>query len=84
MGKQRVTGGDLNVRLWRTGDDEVGQLGRAFNDMAQELREKMARLDAETSRLAAVLNNMVSIRSQPMALFWLATRSATEGMSARS
>ena len=55
---QRVAGGDLNVRLLRTTDDEVGQLGRAFNDMAAELREKMARLDTETSRLAAVLSNM--------------------------
>ena len=55
---QRVAGGDLNVRLLNTADDEVGQLGRAFNDMAAELREKISRLDAETSRLAAVLNNM--------------------------
>jgi two-component system phosphate regulon sensor histidine kinase PhoR len=57
---QRVADGDLNVRLLHTTDDEVGQLGRTFNDMTEQLREKMARLDAETSRLAAVLNDMAS------------------------
>jgi two-component system phosphate regulon sensor histidine kinase PhoR len=55
---ERVAEGDLDVRLLRTGNDEVGQLGRAFNEMAEQLREKMARLDAETSRLSAVMSNM--------------------------
>ena len=55
---EQLAAGNLNARLFPTTRDEVGQLTRAFNQMADQLREKMARLSAEQSRLAAVLHHM--------------------------
>ncbi|MBN1935862.1 MAG: HAMP domain-containing protein, partial [Anaerolineae bacterium] len=54
----RVAGGDLDVRFSPVTDDEVGQLARAFNDMAKQLRDQMATLDAQKEQLAAILDNM--------------------------
>jgi len=54
----RMARGDLSVRLFPTTRDEVGELTRAFNALAEELSDKLARLDEERSRLAAVLEHM--------------------------
>ncbi|MDI1483967.1 ATP-binding protein [Polyangium sp. y55x31] len=40
-----VAAGDLTVRVAVTGDDEVGDLGRAFNRMLAELDESRARIE---------------------------------------
>ncbi|MDI3283275.1 ATP-binding protein [Polyangium sp. 15x6] len=40
-----VAAGDLTVRVAVTGDDEVGDLGRAFNRMLEELDESRARVE---------------------------------------
>jgi len=40
-----VAGGDLTVRVSVTGDDEVGDLGRAFNRMLEELEQSRARVE---------------------------------------
>ena len=53
-----IAGGDFSTRLTPTTQDEVGQLTRAFNKMANELDDKVSRLTEERSRLAAILENM--------------------------
>jgi two-component system phosphate regulon sensor histidine kinase PhoR len=55
---ERMADGDLNARLLTTTKDEVGQLTRAFNDMAEQLRDEVSHLAEEQGRLAAVLENM--------------------------
>lgn len=55
---QRMAQGDLGVRLFPTTKDEIGQLTLTFNEMAAQLQDKMASLNDERSRLAAVLDNM--------------------------
>ncbi|MBN1640413.1 MAG: HAMP domain-containing protein [Anaerolineae bacterium] len=54
---ERLASGDLNARLLPSGRDEVAQLTRAFNNMADQLRTQMGTLAREQSRLAAVLEN---------------------------
>jgi two-component system phosphate regulon sensor histidine kinase PhoR len=55
---ERLAEGDLSARLFPTSADEIGQLTRAFNHMADQLREKVTALAEERSRLAAVLERM--------------------------
>jgi two-component system phosphate regulon sensor histidine kinase PhoR len=55
---ERMAEGDLNARILFTTEDEIGQLARAFNYMADQLREQVITLAAQRSRLAAVLDNM--------------------------
>lgn len=54
----RMASGDLDARLYQTSQDEVGRLTHAFNNMADELRDRVIDLGDERSRLAAVLENM--------------------------
>ena len=54
----RMADGDLSARLWPTNKDEVGELTRTFNHMADRLRDQVTSLDAEQVRLAAVLEHM--------------------------
>jgi two-component system phosphate regulon sensor histidine kinase PhoR len=53
-----IASGDFSRRLTPTTRDEVGQLTRSFNKMANELDDKVSRLTEERSRLAAILENM--------------------------
>jgi len=55
---ERIVSGDLQARLFPTTRDEVGQLTAAFNRMADHMQEKMAALEQEGSRLAAILEHM--------------------------
>jgi two-component system phosphate regulon sensor histidine kinase PhoR len=55
---ERMAAGDLEVRQLLSGRDEVGQLTRAFNHMADRIREQVSSLAEERSRLAAVLDHM--------------------------
>ncbi len=55
---ERMATGDLSQRLLPTSRDEIGQLTRALNHMADELREKVSTLGLERSRLSAVLDTM--------------------------
>jgi signal transduction histidine kinase len=41
---QRIAAGDLDARVTNLTDDELGELGRAFNDMAGELKDSRAKL----------------------------------------
>jgi two-component system phosphate regulon sensor histidine kinase PhoR len=54
----RIAAGDLDARLYLTSSDDLGDLGRAFNHMADELRDRVNDLGDERGRLEAVLENM--------------------------
>jgi diguanylate cyclase (GGDEF)-like protein len=45
-----ITSGDLDARTTITGDDEIGGLGRALNEMADSLRGLFARLGDDARR----------------------------------
>jgi two-component system, OmpR family, phosphate regulon sensor histidine kinase PhoR len=55
---RQLAAGDLSARLFPTTGDEVGQLTRAFNDMTEQLVEKVTSLGEERSRLATILAHM--------------------------
>ena len=50
--------GDLNVRLFSNSQDEVGRLTRAFNEMTEQLADKVNSLGEERSRLTTILTYM--------------------------
>jgi diguanylate cyclase (GGDEF)-like protein len=51
-GAKRVAGGDLDIYLPVRGRDEIADLTRAFNDMAQRVREGRQSLEAARDELA--------------------------------
>lgn len=51
-GAKRVAGGDLDIYLPVRGTDEIADLTRAFNDMAQRIREGRESLEAARDELA--------------------------------
>jgi two-component system phosphate regulon sensor histidine kinase PhoR len=54
-----IAGGDLSQRLpWRSGD-ELGGIARAIDEMAAQLRRRLAEAGGEQARLRAVLQGMV-------------------------
>lgn len=55
---ERVAKGDLNTHIIITGQDELAQLGRTFNAMAEQLRDKVESLAEERAQITAVLNTM--------------------------
>lgn len=54
----RMADGDLNARMYTASRDEVGDLARAFNNMADQLRDQVNDLAEKQDRLRAVLANM--------------------------
>ncbi len=61
-GVEKITSGDLSHKLPIRSQDELGTLARAFNSMAQELKESFdtleQRVDAATAYLTAIIDNM--------------------------
>lgn len=55
---QRVATGDLNARAIPRTNDEIGDLTRAFNQMADRLQETVATLQEEQARLSGLLSRM--------------------------
>jgi two-component system phosphate regulon sensor histidine kinase PhoR len=55
---EEMAAGNLDARLLSTKKDEVAQLTRAFNHMADRLRSQVHILAEERGRLAAVLDRM--------------------------
>jgi two-component system phosphate regulon sensor histidine kinase PhoR len=54
-----IAAGDLAQRLpWRSGD-ELGAIATALDDMAEQLRRRLAQANDESARLRAVLQGMV-------------------------
>jgi len=54
----RMAQGERGVRLFPTSGDEIGHLTRAFNNMADQLEDKLTDLADERAQLAAVLESM--------------------------
>ncbi|MFW6098043.1 MAG: ATP-binding protein [Chloroflexota bacterium] len=55
---ERMARGDLEARLFVSSRDEVGKLTRTFNNMGEQLRDKVRTLDEQRNRLATVLELM--------------------------
>ena len=55
---ERIVGGDLTARMLSVRQDEIGQLVRAFNRVAEELQTEVAEYDKERSRLLSILGAM--------------------------
>ncbi|NBJ14202.1 MAG: cell wall metabolism sensor histidine kinase WalK [Dehalobacter sp. 4CP] len=57
---QNIADGDFSLRTYTTGQDEIGKLGQALNQMAQQLKEMIDEVSTGKSKLETVLANMVS------------------------
>jgi len=57
---QKIAGGDFSLRTYTTNQDEIGLLGQALNQMAQQLKETIDEVSTGKSKLESVLANMVS------------------------
>ena len=51
--------GDLSVRTFSQRDDELGDIGRSLDRLADQLNERIASLHAQENRLRTILNSMV-------------------------
>lgn len=51
--------GDLSVRTFSQRDDELGDIGRSLDRLADELNERISSLHAQENRLKTMLNAMV-------------------------
>ncbi len=77
---RRISSGDLTKRVDARGEDEIGQLGRTFNLMAEELRQKLAAVSEERNKIEAIVSSMndavVAVDAQGAIL--LMNRASTE------
>lgn len=55
---QRITSGQLDQQISIQTDDEIGQLGRAFNDMSAGLKKMIETVSTEKTKLAAILSGI--------------------------
>jgi len=55
---RRIGAGDFDARVTLPGRDEIGQLGRVVNDMAERLQTARADLEARNTELAATLQSL--------------------------
>ena len=54
----RLAGGDLGARVDEEGPDELRELGRSFNAMAQDLESARERIEAERRRLEVTVRSL--------------------------
>jgi signal transduction histidine kinase len=54
---QTMASGDLTLRVEDTSPDEIGQVGRAFNQMAQQLGDSLQALEREKVQVEALLRS---------------------------
>ena len=52
---REMAGGDLALRIPDTSPDEIGQVGRAFNQMSEQLAHSLAALEAEKEQVETLL-----------------------------
>lgn len=55
---KRMADGDLNQEIAVTSRDEVGELARAFNRMAMQVKQTMAAVTAERDRMEVIFSHM--------------------------
>lgn len=58
LGARSIARGDLSHRIESGFDDELGELARAFNGMAERLEGSFLRLKEQGATLNAILNNL--------------------------
>lgn len=56
----RIANGDLHIRVKATVGDELGSLGRTFNNMADQLQAKINEVIDKQNRLESILTSMES------------------------
>ena len=56
---RRMAEGDFSCKMSAPSSDEIGQLGRAMNRMAKRLEDRLAELEGERAKGAAILDSMV-------------------------
>lgn len=49
-GAEQIASGDMSVRFDFKGGDEIGKLGKIFNNMMEKIEELLARIDAEAKK----------------------------------
>lgn len=59
-GVQDMAGGNLERRICYQGDDELGILARAFNDMAEHIEHGVSEISEVKNRFEALLENTVN------------------------
>jgi two-component system phosphate regulon sensor histidine kinase PhoR len=55
---RRMAAGDFSRKITATSSDEIGQLGRALTMLAERLEERLAELDEQRAKEAAILDGM--------------------------
>ena len=58
LAARRMSSGDLGARIRLTGDDEIGQLGRTLDGLAENLSQSLAELRGERDLLGRMLESM--------------------------
>lgn len=56
---RRFSGGDFDARVRPRGEDEVAELARAFNQMADQLNEKIRQVETGRNQIQGILEGMV-------------------------
>ncbi len=55
---RRIAGGDFDYKITAGGNDESGQLARAFNEMRLKIKDMIERISADRAELSTILENM--------------------------
>lgn len=55
-----IAQGNFNQKIYTRDDDEIGQLGEAFNYMAQTLKEKVEEITRGKNQLESLLSSIIS------------------------
>jgi diguanylate cyclase (GGDEF)-like protein len=84
---QRLGGGDFGVQVPTEGDDEFALLGREFNQMARQLRQRIEELDKERTRLQETVRRVGESIGKGLdrdALLSIVVRTAMDGLDAKA
>ncbi|NLK93773.1 MAG: HAMP domain-containing protein [Clostridiales bacterium] len=57
---KRIAAGDINIRVKLSTNDEIGALGKTFNNMADQLQSKIKEVVDKQGRLESILTSMES------------------------
>lgn len=57
----RVAQGQYNEKVLITNNDELGDLARTFNYMTEELTKNMKEINAQNSKMSAILTSLVNV-----------------------
>lgn len=55
---QAITSGELTSRASAMSNDEIGELGKALNEMSDALKEKIEKLSEEKSQIETIISSM--------------------------